>query len=531
MRLAPRHGSLNGRRVLLFDNGKLTPSHGEHRALFDVLTKELTTRYTGIELITRSQDLLVEHVEDLAAITEEVVGLGATDVIFALCDFGISQLNVKLAAELEARMIPTSLVCHGAGLGQAAARAVQVIPGLPLTVLEAPRWASYEQVAADGARIAEQIIDGLLQTEAALHTRFAKLGINAATSPDPSGFIELSGDDPTQVFTELMRDSGLGDGFPLVAPFPRRVHAMLKAAGVDGDQTVWPPIYPRTKPLTAREVATVAVMAGCKPAYFRVVLAAYRAMAAPEFRLFQAAITTHPAGTLVLVSGPASREIGLAAGQGCLGPGHQANATIGRAVALAYTFCLGATLGIDLSLQGSPAEYSYCCAEDLEHSPWPGLNSEFVGADATSVTVLKCEGPHTVMDDVSTSPQRLLTSIASTASTLGSTNSYNPRAQTVVFLNRDHANLIANAGWTKDDVKRFLFETVRHDPRELEGRVALTTFWPMWFSGLQRVPVVERAEDFMVVVAGGIGPTSQVAIPWGWSRGITVQLDSEISSV
>jgi hypothetical protein len=524
IRLAHRPRSLDGLRVMLFDNGKLSSRIGTHGALFDILEEELAARYRDLEVIKYSHDLLVDSVEDLAPITAGVVESGAQVVIFALCDFGVSQLNVKLAADLEARGICTSLVCHGVGLRQAASRAVQLVPGLPLTVLDAPRWASRGEVEADARRIFGEIVGGLVEPEAALNKRFSRLGIQGPVGPDPSGLIALGDEDPTEEFTRIMFDSGLGDGLPLVAPFPERVQAMLDLAEVAGDSIVWPPIYPRESPVTAREVATLAVMAGCRPSSFRVVLAAYRAMAAPEFRVFQAAITTHAAGTLVLVSGPAAKEMGLEAGQGCLGPGHPVNATVGRAVALSYSFCLGATLGIDLSLQGSPAEYSYCCAEDIENSPWPGLHAEVMGPNATTVTVLKCEGPHSVMDNVSTTPERLLTSIASTASTLGSNNSYAPGAQTVVFLNLEHARIIASAGWKKEDVRRFLFETVRHHPSELENRVA-PTLWPSWFSGLARIPVVQRAEDFIVVVAGAPGQTSQVALPWGsYSRGVTVSL-------
>ena len=96
-------------------------------------------------------------------------------------------------------------------------------------------------------------------------------------------------------------------------------------------------------------------------------------------------------------------------------------------------------------------------------------------------------------------------------------------AQTVVFLNLDHARLIASAGWSKDDARRFLFEVVRHKREVVEEKFASRP-WPKWFKGLQTVPVVTRPEDFLLVVAGGPGQTSQVAIPWGHSRGATVRL-------
>jgi hypothetical protein len=351
--------------------------------------------------------------------------------------------------------------------------------------------------------------------------RFAEHAMPAAPAASASGTLELPLDGTDAVFTDLMARDGLGDGLPLVAPTAERVEAFLAAASWDPEEEVWPQIPPRERGVSVRDVAAVAAMAGCEPRWAPIVLAAYQAAGDPEFKLFQAAITVHPSGTLVLVSGPLADELGVACGRGCLGPGFPANARIGRAIALSYSFLLGAQPGAtDLTAQGSPAEYSYCCAENLAESPWPGLHADLGHPEETTVTVIKAEGPHNIVDQQSTVPERLLETFASSIATLGANSSYAPIAQMVVFMNPEHAALLAEAGWTKPDVANFLFDTARNRREDLRGRGVAPT-WPRWFDSLDRVPVVTRPEEFLIAVVGGAGTASQVAIPWGFARGVT----------
>src|SRR5690606_19140479 len=118
--------------------------------------------------------------------------------------------------------------------------------------------------------------------------------------------------------------------------------------------------------------------------------------------------------------------------------------------------------GADLTIQGSPAEYAYCCAEDIAASPWAGLHADLGVPDGTTVTVLRCEGPKNVLDHLSDTPEALLTGVARACATIHSNSAFMPSAQTVVFLNPAHARLIASAGWSKADVQRFLYEHARN---------------------------------------------------------------------
>jgi hypothetical protein len=177
--------------------------------------------------------------------------------------------------------------------------------------------------------------------------------------------------------------------------------------------------------------------------------------------------------------------------------------------------------GSDLTTQGSPAEYSFCCAENVEATPWQPLHEELGFSNQTTVTVLRCEGPRNVMDSLSRNAEGILESVADTLTGIAANSSFLPAAQSVVFLSPDHAKIVADCGWTKHDTQMFLFERARL-PKDLLLRRGVMPHWPAWFDELEEVPVALKPEDFLVVVAGGGGPHSAVAIPWGESIGATV---------
>ena len=150
--------------------------------------------------------------------------------------------------------------------------------------------------------------------------------------PDPASAVrelELPEED---VFAEFVRRDWC-DGLPIVLPTPERVRAMVAAGGEDPTRVlgVMPPLWRKA---SVEKLAVNAVMAGCEPAAFPVILAAVTAMLEPAFNLYGVQATTHPVAPLVIVSGPAARAVGMHAGAGLFGPGFRANATIGRAIRL-----------------------------------------------------------------------------------------------------------------------------------------------------------------------------------------------------
>ncbi|HEX2171690.1 MAG TPA: hypothetical protein VHL09_04540, partial [Dehalococcoidia bacterium] len=216
---------------------------------------------------------------------------------------------------------------------------------------------------------------------------------------------------------------------------------------------------------------------------------------------------------------PLAGQIGISGGAGCLGPGHRANVTIGRALALTL-INVGRVRpgGADLAGFGSPAELTYCFAENRAASPWPTFAEERYGPDATCVLVHRCESPHNVIDHLSTTPEGVLGGIAAVAATLGGNNAYVP-AELVVLINPEHAELIAGAGWSKRDVQLYLWEEARNPSFGLAGR-GLPPMRRKATALGEWVPVVDDPDDIIVVVAGGPGPQSMVAIPWGFAKAV-----------
>src|SRR4026209_1264515 len=177
------------------------------------------------------------------------------------------------------------------------------------------------------------------------------------------------------------------DGLPFIPPTPERVRAMLaggrtKPAGTPGG------VHPAWRDCTVEKRAVSAVMAGCEPAYFPVVVAAVQAMLDPAFNLYGVQATTHPVAPLVVVSGSYAQTIGMHTGSGLFGPGFRANATIGRAIRLILMNVGGGWPGRgDMATQGSPAKFAYAVAE-REDSPWEPLHVALGFKPETNVATL-----------------------------------------------------------------------------------------------------------------------------------------------
>lgn len=541
--LAPRRASWQGAKIALLDNGKLAPEYGPFGALYEVLEGALAERL-GAVVLRLARDLLLGPEEAvIAQAAQEIRAAGGEGVVLALGDAGVTQRTARLAMELEKEGLPTVTICTDLGLGLAQAMAQFTLPGLPLCEVALLRTATAPEIREAAEALIDEVLAALTLPAQELKRRFedrfgpaeARLKADARgelclgreriqparrgkegrleIELDPGAFAE-------EIYEALDEKAQVGDGLPIIPPTRERVERMLRFTDRPPQEIIAAGGPPSGAPLTVEKLAVTAVMAGCRPEYFPIVLTACQAMAEGPFRLAQAVITTNPSGTAVLVSGPLAQELSIQASFGCLGPGFRANATIGRAVSMwAINICRALPGRGDLSTLGSPAEYAYCFAENEAQSPWPALHTELYGPEVTTVTVHKCEGPHNALDHLSVTPEGILTTLASVAATLGANNAYMP-AELLVILNPEHAHIIAQAGWAKSDVRRFLYEKARNPAAALRGR-GIVPGWPKWFYGLERVPIVAAPEEIIVVVAGGPGPHSMVAIPWGYARAVT----------
>ncbi len=340
--------------------------------------------------------------------------------------------------------------------------------------------------------------------------------------------LELAKGTPEELM-ELFESRGWGDGLPLVPPTEERVERMLTTGTGDASpDAIVASLPPRLGEATRHRIAVNAVLAGCQPGLLPVVVTAVRALARPEINLRGVNATTHPVAPLVIVHGAAVTNLGFNSGLGTFGPGHRANATVGRAVRFVLMHIAGARAGSgDASTQGQPSKYSYCIAENTAASPWESYPRS-VGVDAASAVTVTCgENPHNFHDMESEYPAGILEKGASVMSTLGSNNAPVSSAEFFAILGPEHAATIAAAGWTRRDVQSFLFERARLPARVLRGAFQVTQ-WRPWLHALgddDLMPVTGHPDHIRVLVAGGAGKHSCIIPSWGMTRSVTLPLE------
>ncbi|OGK86461.1 MAG: hypothetical protein A2050_08755 [Candidatus Rokubacteria bacterium GWA2_73_35] len=308
----------------------------------------------------------------------------------------------------------------------------------------------------------------------------------------------------------LYQERGWTDGLPIVPPTEAAVREFLGFADREPREVVGV-LPPRQGEATVERIAVNAVMAGCRPEYFPVLLAAIEALADPAFNLDSIQATTHPVAPLLVVNGPIAREIGLNAGYNAFGQGARANVTIGRAVRLVLMNVGGGLPGTgDRATQGSPAKLAYCVAENEAESPWEPLHVEAgLAPDVSTVTAFGCEGPHNIQDHYSATGEGVLRTVAGAMGQAGSNNLL-AAGWPLLALGPEHAATIARDGFTKRQVKEFLFEHARfplarlgpeYRRYQVERRDAADAPDTM-------LPIVRAPEDLGVIVVGGAGKHS-----------------------
>lgn len=315
---------------------------------------------------------------------------------------------------------------------------------------------------------------------------------------------------------EQLHDLGCTDGLPVVIPTPERVERLVLAAVADPTTSlgVMGPLGAST---TIERVAVNAVMAGCGPDHMPILVATLRALLRSEYDLSEAQSTTHSTTPLVVVSGPLATACGIAGGFGALGPGHRANASIGRAVRLCLMNIGGARPGVsDMALLGHGGKFSMCLTENTAESPWAPCSVD-AGFDPTDsvVTVIGVEAPHSVVfvDDADDpdSPRRLLRVVARSIANPGSNNAFFRTGSVAVALNPEHADVLARAGFTRADVRAELHRLATNRRGELR---ALNPAFAGSGGADDELPVLPSPDHVLVLVAGGGGLYSSVFPSW-----------------
>ncbi len=324
---------------------------------------------------------------------------------------------------------------------------------------------------------------------------------------------------------EACFERGWTDGLPVVPPTEKRVRRMLQGSRRAADEIVGI-IPPNQVHCTVAKVAINAVMAGCKPEYLPVVLAAVEAACMDAFCMHGLLATTYFSGPVVIVNGPIAKAIGMNAGMNVLGQGNRANATIGRALQLVIRNIGGGRPGgVDRATFGNPGKYTFCFAEDEAGSPWEPLSVERGFKEGTStVTLFGGDGVQAIIDQHSRTPESLSRTYANSLKTVAHSKIFMV-ADAVLVVSPEHVRIFRQVGWTKQRLRREIDEILKTHGSELirgaqdiaEGmpasfaEVELTKFRP---DGLHIVHAGGRAGMFSAIIGGWVasGPIGSQSV-------------------
>ena len=323
-------------------------------------------------------------------------------------------------------------------------------------------WESISQVTGLGAGLmaskpgcgALNILPG---TAELLQIRYGNSGITARQIE----VLPLSDD------IEACYERGWTDGLPVVPPTPERVLRMLGGTSRPANEVVGI-VPPNNVPCTVQKVAINAVMAGCKPEYMSVVLAAVEAACLDAFCMHGLLATTYFSGPVVIVNGPITQRIGMNSGGNALGQGNRANATIGRALQLVVRNVGGGKPGgVDRAMMGNPGKYTFCFAEREADSPWQSLAVERGFApEASTVTLFAGDGVQAIMDQLSRTPESLARTFAACLRVV-----CHPKialvADAILVVSPEHARVFAQAGWSKARLKEEIHSLLLLKGKEL----------------------------------------------------------------
>jgi hypothetical protein len=340
-----------------------------------------------------------------------------------------------------------------------------------------------------------------------LKVRFNETGLKSRR-------IELGEDEDE---AEAMFARGWSDGLPLVPPTEERVLRMLDGTSRD-PQEVLGLVPPALAAATVEKIAINAVMAGCKPEYLPVVLAAVEAVLDESFAMHGVLATTQFAGPVVVVNGAVRRHIGMNAKGNALGQGNRANSSIGRALQLVIrNIGEGRPQEVDRATLGNPGKLTYCFAEDEEGSCWEPLSVERgVKPGVSAVTVFAGFGLQGVVDQKSRDPESLARSMAESLKAMQSVK-LAPACDAILVVCPEHERTFRNAGWLKARLYEELYRLCEIPGEDLvAGARGIAEGGPASLAG--KTINKFRPGGLLIVRAGG-GAGMFSGIIGGWSSG------------
>jgi hypothetical protein len=266
-------------------------------------------------------------------------------------------------------------------------------------------------------------------------------------------------------------------------------------------------------------------MAGCKPAYFPVVLSALRGVLVADYNLHGTLATTHSCAPMLMVNGPLRQALNINCGTNCFGQGWRANAAIGRALQLILNNVGGAKPAVmDRSTFGSPAKYTFCFGENEEESPFdPYHVRQGFQAHESVVTVMSAEPNHNLNDHGSTTGGSILTTFAGGIASPAANTVY-AKGPYFLVLGPEHAATLARDHWSVATIQQFLFDKARvsvdlisrenHQIYEAAGHRPENGFYK----------VAPTPDDIHIAVAGGPGKHSAWIPSFGGTAAIAMPI-------
>jgi hypothetical protein len=326
---------------------------------------------------------------------------------------------------------------------------------------------------------------------------------------------------------ETFHRNGWTDGLPIVPPTPERVTRFLDRVQRKPDEQIG--FYEdRSRPVTAEKLAINAVMAGCLPEYFPVVIAIIEAMVQNPVGL-ALHVGNASTGSFTygfIVNGPIRKALGMNWQGNVLGPGNRANSSIGRAIRLIQLNVLGSIPGagmespahgrpvLDRSMMGQPAKYAgYHIVENEEDFPSLApthVELGFKRGDST-VTVLAISGYSWMDSHSDKTPDAWIDSMAQYVVGAGRLQA---KGCAVILLPSESARLFANAGWTKADIRTALYERTCRSVAWLKRNG-----WRVTFQRDRFEPVEPADEETYFAISGSPAPEDLFAVVCGGPAG------------
>lgn len=324
--------------------------------------------------------------------------------------------------------------------------------------------------------------------------------------------------DAVATVNELFYKRGWTDGLPIVPPTLDKVAKMLRYTDRPRYEVIGQ-LDPLRGVATVEKIAINAVMAGCLPEYLPIVITAVEAIVEPDFNLSGVQTTDENVTPLLIINGPIARQLDINSSYGVMGPGWQANASIGRAIRFIMNNIGGGWPGVvSLAGVGQPGRYTLCVAENEKVSPWEPLHVELgYAADVSTVTVMRAESAINVTGG--------LAELASVMGSLASAMGTRSEGKVAVIVAPYVAQDLAAKGWTKDAVKQYLYEHGRIPVEQVEkawlSRRKGLESWPEWARESAKggaIPAVKDPQDITVIVAGADLAIPQHAYFPSWGR-------------